>query len=74
MYRNTVNSIGGALFKQDRLILGLHLLQGLRPNLFEKNEWEFFLGLTVGQSSNDKSPSWIPNDRQTSHSYLIGTF
>lgn len=26
LYRNTINSIGGALFKQDRLTLGLHIL------------------------------------------------
>jgi len=38
------NSIAQSLFKQDRLMLGLHFVKGIMSNLFALNEWDFFLG------------------------------
>ena len=37
-------SVGQSLFKEDRLMYAMHLVHGSHPEMFEKNEWEFFLG------------------------------
>lgn len=38
------SEIGRSLFKSDRLTYSLHFVKGVFPNLFGKNEWEFFAG------------------------------
>ena len=38
------SEIGRSLFKSDRLTYGMHFIKGVFPNLFGKNEWEFFTG------------------------------
>ena len=42
--RYLINDIGISLFKADRLMFALHIVNGNRPDLFEQNEWDFFLG------------------------------
>ena len=41
------SEIGRSLFKADRLTYSLHFVKGVYPNLFAKNEWEFFSGTAV---------------------------
>lgn len=41
------SEIGRSLFKVDRLTYGLHFVKGVYPNLFGRNEWEFFTGIVV---------------------------
>ena len=41
------SEIGRSLFKSDRLTYSLHFVKGVYPNLFGKNEWEFFSGSVV---------------------------
>jgi dynein heavy chain 2 len=42
------SEIGRSLFKSDRLTYSLHFVKGVHPNLFAKNEWEFFTGQVLG--------------------------
>ncbi|XP_047126593.1 cytoplasmic dynein 2 heavy chain 1 isoform X1 [Hydra vulgaris] len=72
-----------SLFKADRLLFGLHLVHGVYPNLFEKQEWEFFCGIIVNTALNEKDllaslknevPSWVDEERYSSVSSLKATF
>jgi len=47
LYKIVFSFISTSLFKQDRLVFGLHLTHGLFPAMFSENEWEFFLGNNV---------------------------
>jgi dynein heavy chain 2 len=38
------SEIGRSLFKSDRLTYSLQFVKGIFPNLFSKDEWEFFTG------------------------------
>ena len=42
LIRLCYSEIGRSLFKADRLTYSLHFIKGVFPNLFGKNEWEFF--------------------------------
>lgn len=44
-----------SLFKADRLMFGMHMLHCLHPQLFQPNEWEFFIGELVSDVSFDPS-------------------
>lgn len=48
----TFSEIGRSLFKSDRLTYSLHFVKGVYPNLFGKNEWEFFSGTIVASSDS----------------------
>ncbi len=59
-----------ALFKEDRLPFALHLVHGMKPQLFHENEWELFLGLLVSQGGLQRResvrtllPSWVEPER-----------
>lgn len=39
--------ISRALFKEHRLMFALHLIRGMHPDLFQKQEWEVFTGAVV---------------------------
>lgn len=42
----------------------MHFVKGVYPNLFGKNEWEFFTGQTiVDASQNARLPKWVSADR-----------
>jgi dynein heavy chain 2 len=47
LYKNVFNQVASSLFKSDRLMFGLHLVRGTKPELFDTNEWDFFLGNTA---------------------------
>ena len=40
-----------SLFKADRLMFAMHLVHGMRPDLFQEGEWEVFTGQLVSQTS-----------------------
>jgi dynein heavy chain 2 len=44
------SEIGRSLFKSDRLTYGMHFVKGVHPELFGKNEWEFFIGQTIAEA------------------------
>ena len=57
--------IGRSLFKSDRLIYGMHFVNGIFPKLFQENEWEFFIGTAVSLSeSSQEFPRWSTPDRK----------
>lgn len=78
LLKNVYNIIGASLFKSDRLLLGLHIIKGLCPKLFEPQEWELFLGHAITKdSSNGLSsnyPVWGPNERKESFQVLASLF
>lgn len=58
------SEIGRSLFKSDRLTYGMHFVKGVHPDLFGKNEWEFFIGQTIAEAqSSARLPKWASADR-----------
>lgn len=54
----TFTYVTRSLFKDDRLMFGMHLVHCLHPQRFKENEWEFFTGELV--SSDDGKPAKLP--------------
>jgi len=75
-----------SLFKADRLMFAMHLAHGMHPDEFDKNEWEFFIGILVSEGDKPtrrkgsvtkiqtSAPAWVPNDRAVTLDGLLGTF
>lgn len=61
--KNVFNQIAGSLFKQDRLIFGIHLLKGCKPDLIEEAEWQFLVGNSVASDATPL-PKWASPDRK----------
>ncbi|KNC47878.1 cytoplasmic dynein 2 heavy chain 1 [Thecamonas trahens ATCC 50062] len=57
--------VSASLFKEDRLGFELHLVHGLRPELFLEGEWELLVsgGTGMGGSGSGPVPSWVPAKR-----------
>jgi len=52
-----------SLFKEDRLLFGMHMCQGLFPASFEKKEWDLFMGrAVVAGGGRAMAPSWLDPD------------
>lgn len=54
-----------ALFKEDRLMFGMHLARAMHPKNFDADEWETFIGGKVlaqdFTAQGDKgAPAWVP--------------
>jgi hypothetical protein len=63
------------MFKADRLTYSLHFVKGVYPQLFNKNEFEFFTGVTAaGGESRVRPPKWIAPDRKEIFSMFACTF
>lgn len=79
MIKLTFSETGRSLFKKDRLTYSLHFVKGVFPQLFAKNEWEFFSGASIIESrSNARLPNWASKDRAeifgmfaTTHQMLV---
>ncbi|KAJ8297986.1 LOW QUALITY PROTEIN: hypothetical protein KUTeg_024517 [Tegillarca granosa] len=57
-----------SLFKADRLMFAMHMVHGMKPKLFEENEWEAFTGMLVADLRSDSTrglPGWIDEERTT---------
>ncbi|OWF37256.1 Cytoplasmic dynein 2 heavy chain 1 [Mizuhopecten yessoensis] len=52
-----------SIFKNDRLMFAMHMVHGMRPDLFQENEWELFTGMLVGESDSQRGPSWVDPER-----------
>ncbi|ROT63097.1 putative cytoplasmic dynein 2 heavy chain 1-like isoform X1 [Penaeus vannamei] len=72
--------ISRSLFKADRLMFGLHLVHGMYPEQFQKNEWQAFTGQLVTDVKADASelkealPNWIDEERAFAVALLRQTF
>ena len=60
-----------SLFKADRLMFALHLVHGMKPQLFQANEWDKFIGLLVSQerlhrqgSTRTLLPTWVAVEKR----------
>ncbi|EKX39469.1 hypothetical protein GUITHDRAFT_160010 [Guillardia theta CCMP2712] len=73
--RNLFYFVGRSLFKDDRLTFGMHLVHGMNPEMFADMEWDFFVGLTVSDTSSSgfNPPEWLPADRAPSLLRLAAT-
>ncbi|CAL4059761.1 unnamed protein product, partial [Meganyctiphanes norvegica] len=74
------NYVTQSLFKSDRLMFGLHLVHGMYPELFQKNEWEALTGQLVTDVRADPNemkeqlPQWIDEERAFAVALLKQTF
>jgi dynein heavy chain 2 len=69
LIRLTYSEIARSLFKADRLTYSLQFVKGIFPNMFGKDEWEFFTGQLIG-SAQSQVPNWVPKDRQEAFKQL----
>ena len=76
-------SVCRSLFKADCLMFALHLVNGVRPELFQDKEWEAFTGQLVDnlfrrqesvKQMKDSTPSWINPEQAAPLSALKSTF
>ncbi|EFC42807.1 cytoplasmic dynein [Naegleria gruberi] len=53
-----------SLFKEDRLLFGMHMVRGLFPSMFNQQQWNFFIGNVLKEApTGTQTPNWIPQDR-----------
>lgn len=67
--------VGRSLFKSDRPMFALHMVHGMKSDIFEENEWEAFIGSLV--STDDKPndfPSWAASERKRNFAVLSENF
>lgn len=74
LIRLTYSEVGRSLFKADRLTFSMHFVRGIFPDMFQKNEWEFFMGQTSDSSSNARLPRWLAQDRAEIYGMFCSTF
>ena len=67
--------VARSLFKADRLTFATHLVRGIRPDTVGLEEWNFFVGLVIADSSKggDRVPDWVPADRVSAVQRLSAT-
>ncbi|KAE9115561.1 Cytoplasmic dynein 2 heavy chain 1 [Phytophthora fragariae] len=67
--------VGRALFKEHRPMFGLHLVHGMHPECFEKNEYKFFCGELVetekGSGGNTPLPEWTSPERKEAYTQFV---
>ncbi|KAL4105900.1 hypothetical protein PRIC1_003955 [Phytophthora ramorum] len=67
--------VGRALFKEHRPMFGMHLVHGMHPECFEKNEYEFFCGELVetekGSAGHSSLPEWASPERKEAFTQFI---
>jgi dynein heavy chain 2 len=67
--------ISRSLFKEDRPIFALHMIEAILPHLFGKNEWELFTGQSMLDTEQEElQPSWVPKDRLESFKKLVVSY
>lgn len=75
LIRLAFSEIGRSLFKADRLTYSLHFIKGVYPQLFGRNEWEFFSGTVVASSDSlMQLPKWATKDRAEIFAMFVNTF
>ncbi|ESO93665.1 hypothetical protein LOTGIDRAFT_209197 [Lottia gigantea] len=53
-----------SLFKADRLMFAMHMVHGMKPNMFAENEWEAFTGILVADvKAEGGRPNWVDEER-----------
>ncbi|KAG6966238.1 hypothetical protein JG687_00004962 [Phytophthora cactorum] len=67
--------VGRALFKEHRPMFGMHLVHGMHPECFEKNEYEFFCGEVVeierGSGGHSTLPEWTSPERKEAFTQFV---
>lgn len=67
--------VGRALFKADRPMFSLHLVNGMKENIFEEKEWEAFVGKLVSTDEKPRDfPAWAPPERKRNFAILSENF
>ncbi|KAF2362508.1 ATPase dynein-related AAA domain [Trinorchestia longiramus] len=72
--------VARSLFKADRLMFAMHMVHGMHPDLFQKNEWEVFTGLLVSEVRGSPAelketlPKWIDSERAFQMAILQKSF
>ncbi|OWZ22446.1 Dynein heavy chain [Phytophthora megakarya] len=67
--------VGRALFKEHRPMFGMHLVHGMHPECFEKNEYEFFCGEVVevekASGGHNALPEWASPERKEAFTQFV---
>ncbi|KAL3666923.1 hypothetical protein V7S43_007870 [Phytophthora oleae] len=67
--------VGRALFKEHRPMFGMHLVHGMHPECFDKNEYEFFCGEVVelerGSGGHSTLPEWASPERKEAFTQFV---
>ncbi|KAL9646808.1 hypothetical protein ABK040_013670 [Willaertia magna] len=72
LQRITYYYISRSLFKEDRLLFGMHMIYGIFSSMFTTQQWDFFTGNIIKeQKTNISIPTWVPNDRAKTFQLLI---
>jgi dynein heavy chain 2 len=72
--RNVFQFVARSLFKSDRLTFATHLVRGIRPETVGEEEWKFFIGLVIADSTKSVNvPEWVPPDRVAAVQRLCAT-
>ncbi len=69
--------VGRSLFKDDRMMWSLHLVQGMHPEEFGDKEWSFFVGDLVPEIDDTRPkdfPAWASHDRVSMFRLFTSTF
>ncbi|XP_077466766.1 cytoplasmic dynein 2 heavy chain 1 isoform X1 [Stigmatopora argus] len=67
--------VSRSLFKAHQLMFAIHFTKGIRPELFQENEWEVFIGSIVGEIfKQEEFPYWIDQERHRSVAVFKATF
>eukprot|EP01028_Stygiella_incarcerata_P004192 TRINITY_DN1890_c0_g1_i5.p1 TRINITY_DN1890_c0_g1~~TRINITY_DN1890_c0_g1_i5.p1 ORF type:complete len:4092 (-),score=1034.80 TRINITY_DN1890_c0_g1_i5:737-12970(-) len=76
--RDVVQYVSRSLLKEDRLIFGMHLLNGLYPTNIDQEEWESFLGRRIAQLDEGEMsrvvPGWVPEERRKDFAHFVSGF
>ncbi len=53
----------------------MHFAKGVFPQLYQKNEWEFFTGQTIADAQqNSRTPKWVSQERAEMFTMFCNTF
>ena len=67
------HTVSRSLFKNDRLVLALQMINRMCPELITTEEWDFFLGKShlILQGKKDSVPNWIPTQHASQFENLM---
>ena len=74
----TFEYISKSMFKTDRLMLAMHVVHGMCPDLFMQDEWDLFIGILIdGENAEGRGqsiPGWVSEERRDDVSKLVSSF
>lgn len=69
--------VSKSLFKSHQLLWSIFIIHGMKPEYFEPQEWELFIGEIVPDPSQVNSrelPSWVPSESASNYFLIKNSF